>query len=150
MITEHKREHGSGLPMLRVMACSNQKLFRRVTSNPYTPPAGATPEGYCKVFDKGRPSRRNKNQTKGEGKGLRNAEFLIALILENEGHATAIPPDWWIVKGKSPAKRKSPEISPSPEVSPGPEVHPLDEDIDLDDPERYATHCTGSLQVVCR
>ena len=136
-----------------------------MTSNPYTPPAGATTEvirraeqlqfvrmqdkkladgscppsleGYSKVFDK-RPSRRNKNQTNGEGKGLRNAEFLIALILENEGHATAIPPDWWVVKGKSPAKRKSPEVSSSPEV------HPSVADIDLDDPERYALHCTGS------
>ncbi|KAL0029400.1 hypothetical protein WJX77_004847 [Trebouxia sp. C0004] len=55
--------------------------------------------------------------------------FLIALILGNEGHATAIPPDWWTVKRKSPAKRKSPEVSPSPEV------HPQDADIDLDDPE---------------
>lgn len=116
------------------MACSKQKLFRRVTSHPYTPPAGAPTEGilraeqlqfvrmqdnkladgscppflegYCKVFDK-KPSRRNKILTNGEG----NAEFLIVLMLENEGHATAIPPDWWIVKGKSPAKRKSPEIA---------------------------------------
>ena len=170
MNTEYKREHGRGLPTSSVMACSNHKLFKRVTSNPYTPPAGATTEGirraeqlqfvriqdkkladgscppslerYCKVFDK-RPSRRYKNQTNGEGKGLRNAEFLIALILKNEGHATSIPPDWWIVKGKSPAKRKSPEVSP------GPEVYPVDEDIDLDDPERYGMHCTPAvLQLV--
>lgn len=64
------------------------------------------------------------------------------MILENEGHATTIPPDWWVVKGKSPATRKSPEVSPNPEV------HPLDADIDLDDPERYALHQTGSLQLV--
>ena len=154
----------------------NQKLFNRVTSNPYTPPVGATPEGirraeqlqylrkqntkftdgscppflevYCKVFDTKRPSRRNKTQTNGEGKGLRNAEFLIAWILENEGHATAIPPDWWVVKGNLPAKRKSPEVSPTPEVSPSPEVPLPDADIDLDDPERYALHCTGELQLV--
>jgi len=103
---------------------------------------------YCKVFDTKRPSRRNKNQTNGEGKGLRNAEFLIAWILENEGHATAIPPDWWVVKGNLPAKRKSPEVSPTPEVSSSPEVPLPDADIDLDDPERYALHCTGELQLV--
>ena len=107
----------------------NQKLFNRVTSNPYTPPVGATPEGirraeqlqylrkqntkftdgscppslevYCKVFDTKRPSRRNKTQTNGEGKGLRNAEFLIAWILENEGHATAIPPTGGSSRGTS-------------------------------------------------
>ena len=96
----------------------NNKLFKRVTPKPDTPPVVATPEGigraeqlqytrmqvkklrddswppsleaYRKVFDKDRSSTRNQNQTSGEGKGMRNPEFLVALILENEVHVTSL------------------------------------------------------------
>lgn len=98
-------------------------------------------EGYCKVFDKrskGVPCKRYMNETSGEGKGLRNAEYLISLIMDHDGHSSSVMPEWRIIRKKEVKAKKRASPEPSSDESCDTDV-----DIDLDDPDKYV----ASLQL---
>jgi hypothetical protein len=142
---------------------TSHKLITRVTANPYVAPAGVTPdgirlaeelefvrvqdkplvdgsrppslEGHCKVFDK-RPTRRYKKIANGEGNGLWNAEYLISLIMDHRGHASSVSPEWRIPRQNEPRGKKRASSEPCSDASISTDI----EDIDLDDPDKYANH----------